>query len=189
MVENKNYTIKEEIFLFTCDQKLSNCGYGEWIEECDKITFDYLGHECMVHRVFHTDFINQNIYFGGHLCGYVKVPENHVFHTKETIGNIQKIHCHGGVTYNDNNLSLMHSIDHWIGFDCAHSSDIIPSCHSSKKQQFRCFEKIYRDIHSLVNLKRFPVPTYKNIFFCIQECLNIVDQLIGIEKCSFCARK
>jgi hypothetical protein len=180
--ENKKYKLKEEFHLFTSDEKLKYLGYGEWVEECDKITFDYLGYECMVHRMLQQEPCSPSHCFGGHLCGYVRIPNDHVFYGKEYM---EVIYCHGGITYNDfNKVSELKNLlpEHRIGFDCAHATDITPSVEKFKKERSpspRCIDKVEKQLRDLLELMK---PTYKNIAFCIEECMSIVDQMIEVEK-------
>jgi hypothetical protein len=96
-----------EEFLFTCEEKLAHFGYGEWVEEVDKITFECQGFTCMVSR--HSD-IRQS----GHLHGYVQVPQDHPLHRNK---NFNTIACHGGLTYIDMT---------YVGFECNLITDYVP---------------------------------------------------------------
>jgi hypothetical protein len=64
----------------------------------------------------------------GHLCGYVAVPAGHPLHGKAAgYGNSEHdadFDVHGGVTWNG-----LHdgSTKWWIGFDCAHAGDLLPT--------------------------------------------------------------
>lgn len=166
---------KNEIFLCTCDCKLKWFGYGEWVEEADKITFHHMGYECMVHRVFAPELLQKDVVFGGHLCGYVKIPNDHVYYQEK---NAESIHllCHGGVSYNATNEDGVQA--HWVGFDCAHAGDCIPSVeyfkHTSGKIESRNMKEI---------LEKYPhfKATYKNMGFCVKQCISMVDQLIEIQ--------
>lgn len=159
---NEN-NIKSE-HLLTSDQKIKYWGYGEWVEEPDLVSFEYKGIQCKVVRIFshssYKDNREKHIY-GGHLCGYIRVPESHCFYGKNY--NEIEIDVHGALTYseidNDNHHYLPKQ-GHWIGFDCAHSMDIIPSSKSL-------------NLHYCPIFKR----TYKNIIFCIEECKSMVDKL------------
>jgi len=179
--ENKKYIVKESVFLLSCNDKLKHLGYGEWVEEYDKLKFEYLGYECMVHRVFSQESMQPNHYFGGHLCGYVRVPDGHILFGNE---EIKEIACHGGLTYSSN-TSFSHG--HWIGFDCAHSGDVVPSMEllsnkNKNQESLRCIQQVKDQLRKLFPAGAMMNPTYKNIDFCITECIAMVDQLIGIEK-------
>jgi hypothetical protein len=62
----------------------------------------------------------------GYLCGYLLIPPNSFYDNYE-----DRISCHGGITFQENNLYLDYNIivmkkydGHWIGFDCAHGGDL-----------------------------------------------------------------
>ena len=71
----------------------------------------------------------------GFLCGYVGVPENHIYYRKHY--NEVDVEVHGGLTFSDfcheredNSRGICHISDEkvwWLGFDCGHSDDISPS--------------------------------------------------------------
>lgn len=154
--------------VFKSDQKLSWFGYGEWVEEFDQIEFTYEYYKCLIIRVVTREplSVNEN-YLGGHLCGYVKIPKRHSLYDKEW--DNMDIDCHGGITSNQRHE------EHWIGFDCAHSGDYVPSVEKFRKEN---------KIHELFPIqKEFNMsPVYRNIEFVMNECIKIVDQLIEIEK-------
>src|SRR5574338_573285 len=122
----KNYT---EENIATTDQKLSWWGYGEWVEEPDAISFEYQGLECRIQRIIARETLKH--FFGGHLCGYVKVPDNHLIYGKGWDDEeLHQIDAHGGITYSEidkGNNSYLPLVGHWIGFDCAHANDYTPS--------------------------------------------------------------
>ena len=87
------------------------------------------------------------------------------------------IECHRGLTWGNV------SVGHWIGFDCGHSGDLIPSMKKMRDEnpEMKKFDEM------------FPIPeewkdsplfhkTYKNIAYCIEECKSIADQLIVIKE-------
>lgn len=159
--------------IYTSDQKLKWWGYGEWVEEVDELFFTYKDYECKVLRIVHKEpFSKQEHYFGGHLCGYVKIPGDHPCHSKD-LQNFDcdaQLDCHGGVTFHQ---------DSWVGFNCAHSGDYVPSVEYLKKTA-RNIKEMYVKIPE--QLKKYSIfnPTYKNIQFCIQECKSVVDQLAAV---------
>lgn len=171
MSEKKNLDLQEK-HLFSSDDKLKWWGYGEWIEEPDFIEFIYKDYECMVVRTALKKHCEEFHMFGGHLCGYVKIHESHPYY--KTPADDMQIFCHGGLTF---------KLKPWVGFDCAHSHDYIPSIEHLKK-----INPVLSDI-----IKAFPIPedckdspiftnTYRNVSYCVEECKNIVNQLIEIEK-------
>mgnify|MGYP001591236123 CR=1 FL=1 len=161
---------KEETHLVSIECKLKWFGYGEWVEECDKITFEHKGYACMVMRVIQPEPGQRDCVFGGHLCGYVKIPEYHYLHAEKDYSKIPLL-CHGGLSYM--------SVDSpWIGFDCGHYLDIIPSFKKLEEHQTdRRLKEITEMISSHPLLKR----TYKNMDFCTKQCISIVDQLMEIQ--------
>lgn len=165
----KDYKITNEKHIWTSDLKLKFCGYGEWVEEADVTDIEYLGYKASVVRVFKKEpFAIQEAYFGGHLCGYVKIPENHPYFKKYEV----EIDCHGGITFNE-----AHE-EHWIGFDCAHSGDYIPTMEYFRKTSPELIE-IRKAFTSPEGFETHPWfnPTYKNVNYCIQECMSMIDQL------------
>lgn len=107
-------------------------GDGPWQDEPDKIQYtdEATGLPCLVKR-------NRM----GALCGYVGVPNGHpLFGLGFGDSQIDGLDVHGGVTYGDRcqEGDEAHSICHvpgpgepddvwWIGFDCAHSRDVMPA--------------------------------------------------------------
>lgn len=158
----KKYTICNEEHAFTSEEKIKWCGDGEWVEEPDWIVIEYLGYEAVVYRVMEA-------YFGGHLCGYVKIPEDHPLF-KSCID----LDCHGGISYNECNE------EHWVGFDCAHSGDLVPTSALLKKQRQEAGELDILPVPE--EFKQYAIfnPYYKNISYCIDELIGMIDQLLVI---------
>lgn len=169
---NIDYKITKEEHHWTSEEKLKFCGYGEWVEEPDVVEFKYLGYEAGVHRIFVREPYSQKVaYFGGHLCGYVKIPENHPYFGEEEI----IIDCHGGLTFNE-----MHE-EQWIGFDCAHAGDYVPTSEHMKKICPELIE-LAKKFPRPEGFKHFVIfnPVYRNVQFCIKECMDIITQLAGV---------
>lgn len=155
---------KKEYYTITKETKLKYLGEGEWINEPDEVYFNYLDFECCVKRVFVKEpGTVKDYYFGGHLCGYVQIPSFHLYFDKAY--NEMEIECHGGLTFGQRDFG------YWIGFDCAHHDDIIPTTVQLNKKS-----PIYSCLCNFFNKKQ----SYKNIEFCIKECKNIVENLIFI---------
>lgn len=162
----ENLINKSQKHYFTIDLKLKHLGYGEWVEECDEITFEYLGYQGKVVRILKKEPYSE-AYFGGHLCGYVQIPENHPYFKNKEID----IDCHGGLTYNSFDK------DHLIGFDCAHGGDKIPSFENLKKYLPE-LDNFKRELQESAFFDSWFNPIYRNMDFCIQECKKIIDQLV-----------
>ncbi len=158
----------------TPEEKARWWGEGEWVDEEDTVEFYYKDYKCRVVRCAALEGALLNKVFGGHLCGYVQLHE-----TEETSVEFD-YDVHGGITYQqkeDDGLI-------WVGFDCAHSFDFIPSMEFMYKTDPN-FMKIREDSTKLfekMGLNYFNSPinrkSYKNIAFCIAECKGIVDQII-----------
>ena len=165
-------------YLYPRELKLQFLGEGEWLDEPDEIKFKYKSYECWVRRFFEKEPYTEKLHYsGGYLCGYVAIPSDHPSYQKryEDID----IAVHGGLTFG------MCSERHWIGFDCAHAGDLLPS-----------MEQLMKTLPSMIELKKkneelkkeFKLEnhylfnsSYKNTEFCILECHSMVDQLIDIK--------
>lgn len=161
---------------FTPEEKLKWWGNGGWIQEPDLITFSYKDFMCLISRsgFFNTDIENR-YGFGGHLCGYVEIPFDHPYYGKDY--SVMKIDVHGGLTYCDYD----NHNKYFIGFDCAHIFDYVPSVefnyeHRKLNQDNSSdFLKYFGDIFQNATV-------YKNIIYCINECKSMVDQLLTIKE-------
>lgn len=115
-------------------------GPGPWDGEPDKAQWEHNGVACMVRR-------------GpmGAWCGYVGVPPGHPLYDGH---DEPALECHGGVTYGarcdgDEETGICHVPGpgdpdplYWIGFDCGHSWDVVPTVDA----KFRLGgDQVYRD--------------------------------------------
>lgn len=167
---------------WTTEEKLRFFGDGEWLDETDFFSFHHLGYEACVLRVIKREIYAKELaYFGGHLCGYVRIPPDHPYFMHKEID----LNCHGGITFNEVLLNQVLQ-EHWIGFDCGHSGDRIPS-----------MEHLGNTIPEMIELrKRLPAPKgmedhpwfkpiYRNMQYCILECKCMITQLIDISMNSY----
>jgi hypothetical protein len=91
----------------------------------------------------------------GSLCGYVRVPDGHPWHGKHYDDIDAKVH--GGLTFSG---KLRADMDGWwIGFDCAHSGDLVPAM-------------------SLT----FPGDTYRTFGYVVGACGDLAGQVIDAGK-------
>lgn len=167
--------IKEE-HRWTSEEKIKWLGYGEWVEEADVVEFEYLGYQGHIVRVVKREpFAVKEAYFGGHFCGYVKIPETHPLFRKKKECWDADLKCHGGITYSESHE------EHWIGFDCGHSGDYVPTVehmrrtdpeHSQMREAFPLPEGF--ENFSLFN------PVYRNIEYVMESCIDLIDSLINI---------
>lgn len=100
---------------------------GPWHDEPDKAHWvdEATGLDCLI--------VRNHL---GALCGYVGVPPAHPWHGKDY--DDVYVDVHGGLTYADRcQEDEEHGICHlpepgrpddvwWLGFDCAHSGDLVP---------------------------------------------------------------
>jgi hypothetical protein len=169
-MNDKVKIIKEEHH-WTSDEKIKWLGYGEWIEECDVTEFEYLGYQALVMRVMKRELYCPHAgYFGGHLCGYVGIPETHPYFRKKELD----IDGHHGITFNE-----AHE-EHWIGFDCGHTGDYIPTVEHMRKTNPE-LKKINEMFPLKEGFEKFGLfnPVYRNMEYCIQCCIEIIYQLIA----------
>lgn len=190
-----------KIHSLTSREKLFWLGQGEWVEEADEVDFEHVGVKCKVWRqgcesvrLFlntYPDFpkLSENTNaqvqalleitgykipaFGGHLCGYICL-ENHPcdFETRDEI----PVDCWGGITYAEKEKDGKY----WIGFDCAHSGDIVPSM--VEMQEGIRTETRRQMLKMGLDISNSPLfnDSYKNIDFCIKECKSMAEQWVRI---------
>lgn len=99
-------------------------------KEGDRYEFKFKGFDCKIIRV------DPKM---GHLCGYVAIPWESKLHGRH-IPEIEEkydIHTHGGITYGE----IEEDENYWLGFDCAHSWDLIPVLEHSHDPS-----RVYRDM-------------------------------------------
>lgn len=156
------------------DEKKAKWGAGEWQQEPDKMQWadEATKLPCLIVR-------NQL----GALCGYVGVFKGHPYFEKE----YRDINCevHGGLTFSDfcephpenKEHGICHIVsegedDHvwWLGFDCAHADDIVPSYFEAKKS-----------IPALTFFMGEYGEAYKNIDYVKNECRELAEQLVSIK--------
>jgi len=160
---------------FTPEEKIAWWGKGEWVNEPDLVTFEHMGIQCRVLRIAMEEPHAKDFHmFGGFLNGYVCVPVDHLFYQKE-YQDID-IDCHGGLTFGEC------SDRHWIGFDCAHSFDYVPSTEYMTKtaEWMKDFRDREEDWKKRFNLQDSPLfnRSYRNIQFCIDQCKSMAEQLV-----------
>jgi hypothetical protein len=145
---------------YTSDQKLKWFGMGEWVEEPDFAYFKHCGYTCRVKRIIKYETTDEC--FGGHLCGYVDLPEDHPWFGKG-YDDIE-VEIHGGLTYAEPRKSDDEDNLYTIGFDCAHYGDLLPSILKLKKSGV--LSELYNDFTEI----------YKNFNYAIEECKSLAEQ-------------
>ena len=152
----------------TPENKLAWWGEGPWVHEPDELKFTHLGYECFVRRMV-AEELNRSI-FGGHLCGYVCISENHPFFENRDDIDVQ---IHGGITFAEKDLEGKY----WIGFDCAHSYDLMPSMKDWKIKMKNDFVKKFPDLPSF----QFNF-TYRTFDWVVEETKNLAAQCAVVGK-------
>lgn len=116
---------------------------GPWDNEPDLVLGNYAGLQTLIKRGP-----------GGHLCGYVGVPEGHYLYGIDYDELYAVTDVHGGLTY----ASTWEDYPGiwWFGFDCAHAGDYCPA---------PCF---------------FKYGTYRPIEYVSTEVARLADQLVAI---------
>jgi hypothetical protein len=123
-------------------------------EEGDFYSWNYKGFDCYIQRNSFKCW-----------CGYVKIPKELPINFDFDSGEYFPVDCHGGVTFQSSEDDF-----HVIGFDCAHSGDLVP---------------IWNSIIETVNGSGsigVGGNTYRDKKFVISETSNIVDQLIQLKE-------
>jgi len=176
----------DQIQKLTREDKLKWWGEGEWLDEQDEVDFVYRGYDCKILRMKGYDGKRHDgsiHVWGGYLCGYVKIPKDHPLYGKNIFESHYDFDVHGGATFSqiptwDDNF--------WIGFDCAHSYDIVPSMEYLEKHEPALIKikKENEELFKLLNLERNSIfdKTYRNMNFAIEECKRLVDQISKIKK-------
>jgi hypothetical protein len=147
----------EEQNTLSPEEKIKYWGEGEWVNEPDFVSFTYKGIRCEIKRIHGLD--GPEHIFGGHLCAYCYIPEGHPFYRIDSENWLSGLDAYMGITYNEYDDKT-----HLVGFDCAHSGDIVPSVEVFKKTIPDEFIQQYKEIHPDWTLWEC---TYKNINFVI----------------------
>lgn len=129
------------------DNIRKNYGSGPWDKEPDRKVWKYkkTGSLCLAFR-------NPSL---GNWCGYVEVKSNNPFFNSSLAE--EKLEVHGGVTFtgefsNSNHPGLSSYLlkISWIGFDCAHSGDLVPSL-LDFGDTYRTLDYVMKECHRLTD--------------------------------------
>lgn len=150
-----------------------------WLNEPSRVEFRYKGYDCLIQRVDHRRADNPKDYLG-HLCGYVAIPPGHPYHGKSY--DDMDIEVHGGLTYGNKCQGKICHVPQpgesddvfWIGFDMAHSDDLIPGMWELR-QPGECLYDINQKFSSIPDRLH---ETYKTIGYVKNEIRSVVKQLI-----------
>lgn len=135
-----------------CDQTRLKLPKGDWTDEPDRFNWRTHGLDCMIVR-------NERSF---HLCGYVGLPPTHKYYRKDH--NDIDVSVHGGLTYGQDCGGAVCHIPqkgepdelYWVGFDCAHYSDLSPiyliadmNCVTAEHARYRDFKWVKIETESL----------------------------------------
>jgi hypothetical protein len=160
---------------YTTEEKLKWFGEGEWCDEPDLVTFEWSDMQCEIRRIL--VFEQSGHAFGGHLCGYVKIPEYHALYNNQN-GFDFDLDVHGGVTFNE---FFNDTKDWYIGFDCSHLFDVVPSMIETKKKINQEMKAKFPDFFENSSILSIFDSSYKTIDFVIEECKKLAEQLALIK--------
>jgi hypothetical protein len=145
-------------------------GAGPWDEEPDKAQWidEATGLDCLL--------VRNNM---GALCGYVGVPEGHPSHGQGY--DDVAVEVHGGLTYADKCAGLichdpkLGASDNvwWLGFDCAHWGDLVPSM-----EQFYSTNPIGKEVRGGRDREN---RVYRDVDYVVAECTKLASQLKQME--------
>lgn len=160
-------------------------GQGPWVNESDYEEFEIDSVKCSIERVGrylsfefedylelfeelekenpeHT-LVKNPPHFGGHLCGYVQLPEGHPW--EEIDCEDIPVDIHGGITFHERIKDRI-----WVGFDCANSHDIIPSG--------KTWDKVFSEKWE-PKIPNSPIwnKSYKTWDFVKKEVIKLVEQV------------
>ena len=163
------------------------------MDEPDYEEFQVEGFDCKIIRIFCLANSAQEAAsldgfpppFGGYLCGYLKLPEGHSWYGKKVDSeNSPDCDIHGGLTYSE-----FEEDGYWIGFDCCHSSDLIPSSEKFKEEKYENprISSLIKEIEKMFfSIIKPPIDeedfgllfkrTYRNLNFVKCQLLDLANQ-------------
>ena len=151
-------------------------GPGEWVDEPDFTCFVVSGIQCVIRRVMYHPTPLEIRVFGGHFCGYVEIPSYHPLYKKsDDYFEGQDLECHGGITFNNIDMNECHL----IGFDCAHSGDLVPSIEKDRNSGISSaiLKQINQEIKKELKISPLFIPVYRNFEYVYQECTYLAQQV------------
>lgn len=163
--EEKEYKISEwSRHVLMARQRWSR---GEWDKEVDRYEFEAYGFSCLLNRGLM-----------GHWCGYVAIPKTHPLFGKYEDELNKILDAPGGVTFADPpfaHICLLNKKDDdlwFIGYDCAHSRDLIPALDKTMGPFLNKALSARPDLNN-----EFLRPAYRTLEFNIQETTELAHQL------------
>lgn len=177
------FKLNQAIHHFTSEEKSSMFGSGPWCEEPDVVFFSYKDVDCKVIRTIVRELSSD--WFGGHLCGYVKIPTGHKFIGHDFFEDDFNLDVHGGITFN-----AFDGPDYWIGFDCGHSGDVIPSMQNIHKEcsedentnPKKWLKELNDEMKNLLPYLSLFNPIYRDMNYVMDQTMGLAKQVIEIDK-------
>jgi hypothetical protein len=140
---------------------------GPWDGEPDRLEWKHQGLDCLMVR-------NPALL---HWCGYVGVPKGHPFYEKHY--DRVDAEAHGGLTYSERCQGpVCHVADDgaapvwWLGFDCAHSGDLVPAMKLSEMLFGPSLRASMEAIHA--------GDVYRDATFVKAEVNSLAEQLAAV---------
>lgn len=155
----------------TKEMKKEIWGDGPWVDEPDFLEFYHKGINCIVRRHYEDGFGGNC----GNFCGYVQIPKENTLHGKKDEIVEDELSVHGGITFDE-----YENGEHWVGFDCAHSSDFMPSMIHQVENPFLTGlkEAFMQDLKKAFPDFTPPKRIYKTWDFVIEETKKLAEQLL-----------
>lgn len=136
-------------FIYTSDEKLRFWGYGEWVEEADRVAFTHKGISCVLLR---EEPRKDN---GGCWNAFIELPFNHPWAQKE--GDLLGCRAHEEFLFK---LKVEGQL--MVGISFSGPDDLVP-------------ESLFKSRWS-ITYTCFLSRTYRNITHCVEKCCQIINE-------------
>jgi hypothetical protein len=155
---------------------------GPWTDEPDTKDISYKGYQGYIKR---NDL--------GALCGYVMIPSDHPILKGIDLDaddlEYEKVplNAHGGITFGNTATNTQTGQKVYVvGFDCAHSTDLIPfrtwMTNPDLPEELRQNEAVQKLIELELASSFQKYQTYKDIDFVTKEIESMIDQIINYKE-------
>lgn len=155
--------------------KKEHWGEGPWIYEPDIFQFVQNGFICIGNRVKEHEGFNNEHLFGGFWKGYIIVRNEHPWFGKDC--HSIECECHGGLTF----CGLGSKNEWFLGFDCGHSLDFVPSLEKFLETN----SEYQRDLERLRKIVGRESPIfkkhYRNMDYVVEQLISMTNQAKAAE--------
>lgn len=134
-----NVYLREQGLIDAADEMCCKALRPAWESEPDSLDFEHRGIACAIRRMRGT----------GHLCGYVSLPDDHIWRGCSEYQVPAAVH--GGITFGP---SPREGKGVWIGFDCAHFGDRMPTVPLDRSGVYRDVAYVKEQCESLAEQVR-----------------------------------